>query len=48
MVAMLKQSERREYLYHNTEYRPWGEFETIDKGERYKVKRITIKPGASI
>lgn len=48
MVAMLKHSGRREYLYHSTEYRPWGEFETLDRGERYQVKRIRVKPGASI
>lgn len=29
-------------------HRPWGTYETIDNGNRYKVKRITVKPGASL
>lgn len=29
-------------------HRPWGTYETIDHGNRYKVKRITVKPGSSL
>ncbi len=29
-------------------HRPWGTYETIDNGHRYKVKRITVKPGATL
>ncbi|WP_137591716.1 cupin domain-containing protein, partial [Escherichia coli] len=29
-------------------YRPWGKYESIDNGERYEVKRISVKPGEGI
>jgi mannose-6-phosphate isomerase-like protein (cupin superfamily) len=29
-------------------HRPWGHFQTIELGERYRVKRITVKPGAKL
>ena len=29
-------------------YRPWGWYDSIDIGERFKVKRILVKPGASL
>ena len=28
-------------------HRPWGSFDAIDKGERFQVKRLTVKPGAA-
>ena len=30
------------------DYRPWGEFETVNEGVRFKVKRITVKPGGRL
>ena len=30
------------------DYRPWGDFETVNEGERFKVKRITVKPGGKL
>jgi mannose-1-phosphate guanylyltransferase/mannose-6-phosphate isomerase len=33
---------------HLTVYRPWGEYRDIDLGGRYRVKRITVKPGCSL
>ena len=33
---------------HRKVYRPWGWYDSIDKGERFKVKRIQVKPGASL
>lgn len=30
------------------DYRPWGEFETVNEGGRFKVKRITVKPGGRL
>lgn len=33
---------------HVTDYRPWGSYTVLDKGERYKIKRITVKPGESL
>ncbi|MGZ8217946.1 mannose-1-phosphate guanylyltransferase/mannose-6-phosphate isomerase [Methylomagnum sp.] len=44
----LKQSSRSEHVYHSKVHRPWGDFESIDNGSRYQVKRLTIKPGATL
>jgi mannose-1-phosphate guanylyltransferase / mannose-6-phosphate isomerase len=41
----LKQQGRKEALEHLRAYRPWGDYEQIDKGARYQVKRITVRPG---
>lgn len=48
LVDQLKQKNRKEEQEHQTSFRPWGHFENIDHGERYKVKRITVEPGASL
>jgi mannose-1-phosphate guanylyltransferase len=45
VVAYLKEQKRNEYLQHREVYRPWGKYDSIDEGERYKVKRVTVKPG---
>ena len=45
VVAHLKKQKRSEYLQHREVYRPWGKYDSIDEGERYKVKRVTVKPG---
>ena len=29
-------------------YRPWGKYDSIDNGDRYQVKHITVKPGAKL
>jgi mannose-1-phosphate guanylyltransferase len=29
-------------------YRPWGKYDSVDHGERFQVKRITVKPGAKL
>lgn len=29
-------------------FRPWGKFNLVDQGSRYKVKRITVMPGAKL
>ena len=47
-VEWLQGQERDEHLYHRKVYRPWGNYECIDAGERYQVKRITVKPGAAL
>ncbi len=43
-------SEKGSYLVeeHITSYRPWGSFTLLEKGLRYKIKRITVNPGASL
>jgi mannose-1-phosphate guanylyltransferase/mannose-6-phosphate isomerase len=44
----LKKAARSEHVHHAKVHRPWGDFESIDAGSRYQVKRLTIKPGASL
>lgn len=48
IVDRLKNLERGEYLLHREVYRPWGSYDSIDAGENYQVKRITVKPGKSL
>jgi len=48
IVSQLKLQERQETVHHVCVYRPWGSFETIDEGPGFKVKRIIVKPGASL
>lgn len=48
IVAHLRDHNRRERLFHRRVYRPWGHYEGMDRGERFQVKRITVKPGASL
>jgi mannose-1-phosphate guanylyltransferase/mannose-6-phosphate isomerase len=39
---------RSEAHSHRTVYRPWGSFQSIDIGDGFQVKRITVNPGAKI
>ncbi len=48
VVAKLAASGRREAVEHLRIYRPWGDYEQIDRGARYQVKRITVKPGGRL
>lgn len=48
IVTHLKNSKREEALLHRRVARPWGCYECIDEEERFKVKRIMVKPGASL
>jgi mannose-1-phosphate guanylyltransferase/mannose-6-phosphate isomerase len=48
VVEHLKLQERTEHLVHTKVYRPWGHYEGIDSGERFQVKRITVKPGEKL
>ena len=45
LVKHLTKLNRREATEHLKNYRPWGNYEQIDRGKRYQVKRITVKPG---
>ena len=38
----------REPDQHTTGYRPWGNYRTVDAGDRFQVKRITVKPGGKL
>ena len=44
----LMNEARSEWLFHREVYRPWGKYDTVDAGERYQVKRITVNPGAKL
>ena len=48
IVEFLKKEQRDESLMHRRVYRPWGSYEGIDAGERFQVKRISVKPGESL
>lgn len=48
IVEQLKSTDREEVLLHRRVYRPWGSYETIDVSDRFKVKRITVNPGAAL
>ncbi|EHY1013760.1 TPA: mannose-1-phosphate guanylyltransferase/mannose-6-phosphate isomerase [Vibrio vulnificus] len=48
IVSQLKADERSEVTFHREVYRPWGKYDSVDNGERFQVKRITVKPGAKL
>lgn len=48
IVSQLKAKNRQEQTTHRKVNRPWGWYDNIDEGERFKVKRIQVKPGASL
>jgi mannose-1-phosphate guanylyltransferase len=48
IVEQLKAENRPEALLHREVYRPWGKYDSVDCGERFQVKRITVKPGAKL
>ena len=45
LVAKLRKSGRSESALHREVFRPWGSYDSIDSGERFQVKRLTVKPG---
>ena len=48
VAQQLKAESRSEWEHHREVYRPWGKYDSIDSGERYQAKRITVKPGAKL
>ena len=48
LVTTLRQRNRSEPDQHTTGHRPWGNYRTVDAGDRFQVKRITVKPGAKL
>ena len=48
VVAKLEALDAHEAMHHRRVARPWGWYDSIDTGERFQVKRITVKPGASL
>ena len=48
IVDRLKAENRTEVNLHRKVYRPWGAYDSVDMGDRFQVKRITVKPGAQL
>src|SRR5687768_12488988 len=48
IVAKLRGQTRSESQQHVTCHRPWGHYRSVDAGDRFQVKRITVKPGAKL
>lgn len=48
IVDTLKEQNRTVATENRVGFRPWGTYDSIEKGQRYKVKHITVKPGAKL
>jgi mannose-1-phosphate guanylyltransferase/mannose-6-phosphate isomerase len=48
IVTTLQKTGREEHNLHRKVHRPWGWYDCIDEGGSFKVKRILVKPGASL
>ncbi|PYE86731.1 mannose-1-phosphate guanylyltransferase/mannose-6-phosphate isomerase [Phyllobacterium leguminum] len=48
LVTQLKERGHEAHNVHRTVHRPWGTYTVLEEGERFKIKRIEVKPGASL
>ena len=48
LVDKLNSQNRTETILHREVHRPWGKFDSIDNGDGYQVKRITVYPGQKL
>jgi mannose-1-phosphate guanylyltransferase/mannose-6-phosphate isomerase len=48
VVEFLKRNGRSEAVAHRRVHRPWGFYQCLHQGERFQVKRLTVKPGATL
>jgi mannose-1-phosphate guanylyltransferase len=48
VVAELKRRDHDTYKLHTTVMRPWGTYTVLEEGPRFKIKRVEVKPGASL
>jgi mannose-1-phosphate guanylyltransferase/mannose-6-phosphate isomerase len=48
VVSLLEKGQLTEAVAHRKVARPWGWYDSVDMGERFQVKRIGVKPGASL
>jgi len=48
LVERIKREGRTEHQLHREVHRPWGSYDSIENGPRYQVKRLSVKPGASM
>ncbi|TXI49623.1 MAG: mannose-1-phosphate guanylyltransferase/mannose-6-phosphate isomerase [Lysobacter sp.] len=48
VVERLKAEQRTQAALHREVHRPWGSYDSVDMGDGFQVKRIKVKPGASL
>jgi mannose-1-phosphate guanylyltransferase/mannose-6-phosphate isomerase len=48
LVMQLKERGRYEHSLHREVFRPWGSYDSIENGARFQVKRLKVKPGATL
>jgi mannose-1-phosphate guanylyltransferase/mannose-6-phosphate isomerase len=48
LVSRLKAAGREECRAHRKVHRPWGTYDDLERGERFRVKRIVVEPGAAL
>ena len=48
IVKRIKADNKAEYRLHRTVYRPWGSYTVLEEEPRYKIKRLTVNPGAKL
>jgi len=48
LVDRLRAEGRNETALHREVFRPWGSYDSVDYGDRFQVKRITVNPGAQL
>lgn len=48
IFAALKSIDHDAHKFHNTVHRPWGTYTVLEEGPGFKIKRIEVKPGASL
>lgn len=48
IITQLERDGRDEHIAHVTVYRPWGSYQTTDRGERFQTKRLIVNPGEKL
>ncbi|STX38941.1 cupin domain-containing protein [Legionella feeleii] len=48
IYAQLKAQGHEAHKLHRTVHRPWGTYTVLEEGPRFKIKRIEVRPGASL
>jgi mannose-1-phosphate guanylyltransferase / mannose-6-phosphate isomerase len=48
LVNQLKKSGRSETAWHREVFRPWGSYDSVDTGDRFQVKRLSLNPGGAL
>ncbi|MCD0504884.1 mannose-1-phosphate guanylyltransferase/mannose-6-phosphate isomerase [Bordetella petrii] len=48
LVGQLRAKSHESYMLHRTVHRPWGTYTVLEEGPNFKIKRVVVKPGASL